>query len=78
VRGRAGRRGGGLRRRRLGVVGRLVRTGPAAPGAYFQYVNANGGVNGRKLKFISRDDGYNPTNTASERRWRRSSSPAPT
>ena len=47
-------------------------TGPAAPGyseiapatnAYFQYVNANGGVNGRKINFIYRDDGYNPTNT---------------
>ena len=46
--------------------------GPAAPGyseipqaidAYFKYVNANGGVNGRKLKMIARDDGYNPTNT---------------
>ena len=31
--------------------------------AYFKYVNANGGVNGRKLKMITRDDGYNPTNT---------------
>ncbi len=36
---------------------------PAGINAYFQYVNANGGVHGRKLKMIVRDDGYNPTNT---------------
>src|SRR6185437_14366499 len=49
-------------------------TGPAAPGyseiapasnAYFSYVNANGGVNGRKIVYKYLDDGYNPTNTAS-------------
>ncbi|HJV53708.1 MAG TPA: ABC transporter substrate-binding protein [Noviherbaspirillum sp.] len=28
--------------------------------AYFDYVNAQGGVNGRKIKLISLDDGYNP------------------
>jgi branched-chain amino acid transport system substrate-binding protein len=47
-------------------------TGPAAPGyseisaaenAYFQYVNANGGVNGRKIDFKVMDDGYNPATT---------------
>ena len=54
------------------VGGHFPLTGPAAPGyseipraidAYFQHVNANGGVNGRKLKMIVRDDGYNPVNT---------------
>jgi ABC-type branched-subunit amino acid transport system substrate-binding protein len=54
------------------VGGHFPLTGPAAPGyseipqaidAYFQYVNANGGVHGRKLKMIARDDGYNPVNT---------------
>jgi ABC-type branched-subunit amino acid transport system substrate-binding protein len=49
-------------------------TGPAAPGysdiapaanAYFQYVNANGGVYGRKIMYKYLDDGYNPTNTSS-------------
>src|SRR5215475_14691710 len=49
-------------------------TGPAAPGyseiapasnAYFQYVNAHGGVFGRKITYKYLDDGYNPTNTAS-------------
>ena len=54
------------------VGGHFPLTGPAAPGyseipraidAYFQHVNANGGVHGRKLKMIIRDDGYNPVNT---------------
>jgi ABC-type branched-subunit amino acid transport system substrate-binding protein len=54
------------------VGGHFPLTGPAAPGyseipqaidAYFKHVNANGGINGRQLKFISRDDAYNPTNT---------------
>jgi branched-chain amino acid transport system substrate-binding protein len=49
-------------------------TGPAAPGyseiapaanAYFQYVNANGGVYGRKIVYKYLDDAYNPTTTAS-------------
>jgi ABC-type branched-subunit amino acid transport system substrate-binding protein len=47
-------------------------TGPAAPGyseiapasqAFFDYVNANGGVFGRKIHLIIKDDAYNPTNT---------------
>jgi len=37
---------------------------PAA-NAYFQYVNANGGIYGRKIKYIYIDDGYNPANTVS-------------
>jgi branched-chain amino acid transport system substrate-binding protein len=54
------------------VGGHFPLTGPAAPGyseipraidAYFKYVNAHGGINGRKLQMIIRDDGYNPTNT---------------
>jgi branched-chain amino acid transport system substrate-binding protein len=47
-------------------------TGPAAPGyseiapasqAFFNYVNAHGGVFGRKIHLIYKDDAYNPTNT---------------
>src|SRR3954468_20669731 len=47
-------------------------TGPAAAGyseiapatkAYFDYVNANGGVHGRKITYKIMDDGYNPSNT---------------
>jgi ABC-type branched-subunit amino acid transport system substrate-binding protein len=47
-------------------------TGPAAPGysliapasqAYFDYVNAHGGVYGRKIHLLIKDDAYNPANT---------------
>jgi ABC-type branched-subunit amino acid transport system substrate-binding protein len=47
-------------------------TGPAAAGyskisaatkAYFDHVNANGGVFGRKITYKIMDDGYNPANT---------------
>jgi ABC-type branched-subunit amino acid transport system substrate-binding protein len=49
-------------------------TGPAAPGyseiapaskAFFQYLNSQGGVSGRKINYIYKDDGYNPTKTVS-------------
>jgi branched-chain amino acid transport system substrate-binding protein len=49
-------------------------TGPAAPGyseiapasaAFFKYLNAQGGVNGRKINYTYKDDVYNPTNTVS-------------
>ena len=33
--------------------------------AYFSYVNAHGGVFGRKINYMYLDDGYNPANTAS-------------
>ncbi len=39
-----------------GTIGKAI-------GAYFEKVNADGGVNGRKIKFISLDDGYNPAKT---------------
>jgi branched-chain amino acid transport system substrate-binding protein len=47
-------------------------TGPAAPGyseiapasqAFFDYINAHGGVFGRKIHLTYKDDAYNPTNT---------------
>jgi branched-chain amino acid transport system substrate-binding protein len=34
-----------------------------AEAAYFAMVNDHGGVNGRKINFISRDDGYSPPKT---------------
>lgn len=49
-------------------------TGPASPGykdvapaaqAYFDYVNATGGINGRKIKLVVKDDAYNPAKTKS-------------
>ena len=52
---------------KLGIT--VPQTGPAATGynkvapamkAYFAYVNANGGVNGRKINLIIKDDQYIP------------------
>jgi branched-chain amino acid transport system substrate-binding protein len=53
------------------IGGTVPVTGPAAlfgsvgrgADAYFKYVNAHGGVNGRKIKYIYRDDGYEPSKT---------------
>jgi ABC-type branched-subunit amino acid transport system substrate-binding protein len=48
-------------------------TGVAAPGyseiptgaeAYFEFVNANGGVYDRQIDYIYKDDAYNPSNTS--------------
>ncbi|WP_100444276.1 ABC transporter substrate-binding protein [Glycomyces xiaoerkulensis] len=47
-------------------------TGPAAAGyasisaatdAYFQYLNDNGGVHGREIEYLVKDDAYNPSET---------------
>jgi ABC-type branched-subunit amino acid transport system substrate-binding protein len=49
-------------------------TGPAAPGyseiapasqAFFDYLNAHGGINGRKIHLIIKNDEYNPVQTVS-------------
>ena len=39
-----------------GTIGKAI-------GAYFAKVNAEGGINGRKLTWVSYDDGYNPAKT---------------
>lgn len=39
-----------------GTIGKSI-------GAYFEKVNAEGGINGRKIKYIALDDGYNPAKT---------------
>jgi branched-chain amino acid transport system substrate-binding protein len=36
--------------------------------AYFRYVNAHGGVNKRKIKYIYRDDAYDPSKTVEQTR----------
>ncbi len=55
------------------IGGHFPLTGVAAPGyseipvghqAYYDYVNKQGGVNGRAIEFLARDDAYNPTNTS--------------
>ena len=47
-------------------------TGPAAPGyseiapasqAFFNYLNSQGGINGRKINLINKNDEYNPAKT---------------
>ncbi|HEX7627164.1 MAG TPA: ABC transporter substrate-binding protein [Gaiellaceae bacterium] len=53
------------------IGGTVPITGPAAlfgsighgADAYFKYVNAHGGVNGRKIKYIYLDDAYDPART---------------
>ncbi len=37
-------------------------------GAYFDKINAEGGINGRKIRYISVDDGYNPAKTVEQAR----------
>jgi branched-chain amino acid transport system substrate-binding protein len=44
-----------------GVIGRTQ-------AAYFRKVNAEGGINGRKITFISYDDAYNPSKTVEQAR----------
>ncbi len=55
---------------KLGIT--IPLTGAAAPGynkipgamkSYFDYVNANGGVYGRKIQLVVKDDGYSPATT---------------
>jgi ABC-type branched-subunit amino acid transport system substrate-binding protein len=50
-------------------------TGVAAPGydeiapaanAYFQYINSQGGINGRTIKYTYLDDAYDPTKTVAD------------
>ena len=42
-----------------GTIGKAI-------AAYFDKINAEGGINGRKIKFISLDDGYNPAKTVEQ------------
>ncbi|WP_088287394.1 ABC transporter substrate-binding protein [Ideonella sp. A 288] len=44
-----------------GAIGKAI-------SAYFEKVNAEGGVNGRKITFISLDDGYNPAKAVEQTR----------
>jgi branched-chain amino acid transport system substrate-binding protein len=61
----------GVTSKTITIGGTFPLTGPAAlygvipkaEAAYFAYVNAHGGVNGRKIVFKYYDDGYNPANT---------------
>ena len=47
------------------LTGEAAAFGTVGPGAkaYFDYVNAKGGVNGRKIEYRYLDDAYNPAQT---------------
>ena len=47
------------------LSGEAAAFGSVGPGAkaYFDYVNAKGGVNGRKIRYVYYDDAYNPART---------------
>ena len=45
----------------LGLIGRTE-------AAYFKKINAEGGINGRKIKFISYDDAYSPPKAVEQAR----------
>ena len=61
----------GITASQINLGGTIALSGPAAAygtiakasNAYFQYVNDNGGVNGRKIKYNFLDDSYNPAQT---------------
>ena len=61
----------GVTASQITLGGTIALSGPAAAygtiakasNAYFSYVNDNGGVNGRKIKYNYLDDGYNPAQT---------------
>ena len=61
----------GVTASQITLGGTIALSGPAAAygtiakasNAYFQYVNDNGGINGRKVKYNFLDDGYNPAQT---------------
>ena len=52
-------------RRHRAAPARRRHSGSVGPGAkaYFDYVNAQGGVNGRKIEYRYYDDGYDPVQT---------------
>lgn len=62
----------GISATEIKIGAHLPLTGPASPGykdvgpaikAYFDYVNSNGGINGRQVNFIYKDDKYDPAQT---------------
>ncbi len=67
----AGQYGPGVSDTEIKIGNTMPYSGPAsglgtlgkAEAAYFAMINDQGGVNGRKIKFITRDDGYSPPKT---------------
>src|ERR1041384_2481101 len=48
-------------------VASSYRTVGLGAAAYFRYVNAHGGVNHRKIRYIIKDDAYDPGQTMAKR-----------
>jgi ABC-type branched-subunit amino acid transport system substrate-binding protein len=56
----------GISSPKTGSAGLVYGKVPGAMKAYFDYINANGGVNGRKITLVSYDDKYVPTLAATQ------------
>jgi ABC-type branched-subunit amino acid transport system substrate-binding protein len=56
----------GISSPKTGSAGLVYGKVPGAMKAYFDYINANGGVNGRKITLISHDDKYLPRLAATQ------------
>ncbi|MEN9351184.1 MAG: hypothetical protein RL455_125, partial [Actinomycetota bacterium] len=56
----------GISSPKTGSAGLVYGKLPGAMKAYFDYINANGGVNGRKISLVSYDDKYVPTLAATQ------------
>src|SRR5271165_4922689 len=67
----AGQYGPGVTDTAIKIGNTMPYSGPASAygaigkssAAYFAMINDQGGINGRKIQFISRDDGYSPPKT---------------
>ena len=70
----AGQYGPGASDTEIKIGNTMPYSGPASAygiigkteGAYFAMLNEQGGINGRKIDFISRDDGYSPPKTVEQ------------
>jgi branched-chain amino acid transport system substrate-binding protein len=70
----AGQYGPGANDTEIKIGNTMPYSGPASPygtigkseAAYFAMINEQGGINGRRINFISRDDGYSPPKTVEQ------------
>jgi ABC-type branched-subunit amino acid transport system substrate-binding protein len=70
----AGQYGPGVSDTEIKIGNTMPYSGPASSygaigqsdAAYFAMINERGGINGRKINFISRDDGYSPPKTVEQ------------
>jgi branched-chain amino acid transport system substrate-binding protein len=70
----AGQYGPGVSDTEIKIGNTMPYSGPASgygaigksQASYFAMINDQGGINGRKINFISRDDGYSPPKTVEQ------------